>query len=197
MKNIEDFAWAKPQPSFRIWLMSGALIGLGVVVPGMSPSNFLIYLGLYDLMAAGISKLDLGVIIPLILGGIACVLLFARLVSWLFKKFYAVMYHTILGIVIWFHAGDYPLCDQGLDDRGVHRALPGRRSDLLPSGQIGREVSPRIVSWGVSQVQAKKCATLADIMEVLMKRSVFKEFGCISWASFIGGLLLFLTGILS
>jgi len=29
-----------------------------------------------------------------------------------------------------------------------------------------------------------------------MKRSVFKEFGCISWASFIGGLLLFLTGIL-
>jgi len=100
MKNIEDFAWAKPQPSFRIWLMSGALIGLGVVVPGMSPSNFLIYLGLYDLMAAGISKLDLGVIIPLILGGIACVLLFARLVSWLFKKFYAVMYHTILGIVI-------------------------------------------------------------------------------------------------
>jgi len=156
MKNIEDFAWAKPQPSFRIWLMSGALIGLGVVVPGMSPSNFLIYLGLYDLMAAGISKLDLGVIIPLILWrhclrAALCPVGFLAVQEVLCGD---VSYHP--GNCDWFHAGDYPLCDQGLDDRGVHRALPGRRSDLLPSGQIGREVSPRIVSWGVSQVQAKK-----------------------------------------
>lgn len=86
-------------PSFWNWLLSGAMIGLGVVVPGMSPSNFLIYLGLYQPMASGIRSLDFGVIIPLMLGGIACVLLLARLISWLFKKFYAVMYHLILGIV--------------------------------------------------------------------------------------------------
>lgn len=87
-------------PSFINWLMSGALIGLGVVVPGMSPSNFLIYLGLYQPMANGIKTLDLGVIIPLALGLIACVLLFAKLVSWLFNKAYTFMYHLILGIVI-------------------------------------------------------------------------------------------------
>ncbi len=100
MRGMENMRDVQIQPSFFNWVLSGALIGLGVVVPGMSPSNFLIYLGLYQPMAAGISSLDLGVIIPLALGGILCVLLLAKLVSWLFKKFYAVMYHLILGIVV-------------------------------------------------------------------------------------------------
>ena len=56
--------------NFVNWLLSGAMIGLGVVVPGMSPSNFLIYLGLYQPMAAGIKNLDFRVIIPLMLGGV-------------------------------------------------------------------------------------------------------------------------------
>ena len=97
MESVQNMTMAQ---SFGSWLLSGALIGLGVVVPGMSPSNFLIYLDLYQPMAAGIKTLDLGVIIPLVLGLIACVLLFARLVSWLFDKSYAFMYHLILGIVI-------------------------------------------------------------------------------------------------
>lgn len=87
-------------PSFGIWLMSGALIGLGVIVPGMSPSNFLIYLGLYQLMAAGIKDLNFGVIIPLAVGGLVCVLAFSKLAAWLFKRFHAVMYHLIIGIVV-------------------------------------------------------------------------------------------------
>jgi len=97
LANIRSVQMAQ---NFGSWLLSGAMIGLGVVVPGMSPSNFLIYLGLYEPMASGISRLDFGVIIPLALGGLACVLLFAKLVSWLFKKFYALMYHIILGIVV-------------------------------------------------------------------------------------------------
>lgn len=97
MESIQNVSVA---PSFGSWLLSGALIGLGVVVPGMSPSNFLIYMGLYQPMAAGIKMLNLGVIIPLIIGLVVCVLLFARLVSWLFDRAYTFMYHLILGIVI-------------------------------------------------------------------------------------------------
>ena len=100
MRWLDDFQGVQLEPSFGNWLMSGALIGLGVVVPGMSPSNFLIYLGLYQPMAAGIRSLDLGVVIPLFLGGLLCVLLLARLIAWLFKKYYAFMYHLILGIVV-------------------------------------------------------------------------------------------------
>jgi putative membrane protein len=100
MRWMENMRSVQLAPSFLNWVLSGALIGLGVVVPGMSPSNFLIYLGLYQPMASGIRHLDLGVIIPLMLGGLACVLLLARFISWLFKKFYPTMYHLILGIVI-------------------------------------------------------------------------------------------------
>ncbi len=100
MRWMETIRTVQLVPSFINWVMSGALIGLGVVVPGMSPSNFLIYLGLYQPMASGIRQLDLGVIVPLGLGLILIVLLLARLISWLFKKYFTVMYHLILGIVI-------------------------------------------------------------------------------------------------
>ncbi len=100
MRWMENMGSVQLMPSFWNWLLSGAMIGLGVVVPGMSPSNFLIYLGLYQPMASGIRSLNFSVIVPLMLGGIACVLLLARLISLLFKKHYAFMYHLILGIVV-------------------------------------------------------------------------------------------------
>lgn len=87
-------------PNLMVWLGSGLLMGLGLIVPGMSPSNFLIYFGLYDKMAIGIKDFDFGVIIPLIIGFIICVLLFAKLAAWLFKKYYSGMYHFILGMVV-------------------------------------------------------------------------------------------------
>ena len=87
-------------PNIFVWLGSGLLMGLGLIVPGMSPSNFLIYFGLYDKMATGIKDFDFGVIIPLIIGFVLCVLLFARVASYLFKRYYSGMYHFILGMVI-------------------------------------------------------------------------------------------------
>jgi putative membrane protein len=100
MRWIETVSSVTLSPSFPNWVLSGALIGLGVVVPGMSPSNFLIYLGLYQPMANGIRRLDFGVIIPLMLGGVICVFAFAKLVSWLFREYHTLMYHLILGIVV-------------------------------------------------------------------------------------------------
>jgi putative membrane protein len=82
------------------WLLAGMLMGFGMVVPGMSPSNFLIYLGLYQAMANGLKQLDLGVALPIMAGVIIVILVFAKLISWLFKKSYTVMYHLILGIVV-------------------------------------------------------------------------------------------------
>jgi putative membrane protein len=86
--------------SLFTWLFSGMIMGLGLIIPGMSPSNFLIYLGLYQPMASGIRQLDLGVIIPLGIGVVVCVLIFAKLINWLFNKAYTFMYHFILGVVV-------------------------------------------------------------------------------------------------
>ena len=87
-------------PTFGTWTLSGMLVGLGLIIPGMSPSNFLIYLGLYQPMASGIRQLDFSVIIPLTLGLVLIILLLAKLIAWLFKKAYPFMYHFILGIVL-------------------------------------------------------------------------------------------------
>lgn len=97
MESIQNVTLA---PNIWVWLMSGLLMGFGLVIPGMSPSNFLIYLGLYQPMASGIRQLNLGVIIPIVLGVVVCILVFARLISFLFKKAYPFMYHLILGIVV-------------------------------------------------------------------------------------------------
>ena len=68
MRWMETIRTVQVEPSFFAWVLSGALTGLGLVVPGLSPSNFLIYMGLYQPMANGIKNLQMGVIIPLIIG---------------------------------------------------------------------------------------------------------------------------------
>lgn len=88
------------QPNFGIWIFSGVLVGLGFIVPGLSPSNFLIYFGLYQKMADGIKRVDLAVIVPLMIGVVLVILLFSKLVHWLFTRYHSVMYHIILGTVV-------------------------------------------------------------------------------------------------
>jgi len=88
------------EPNFLIWIGGGILVGLGFVVPGLSPSNFLIYFGMYSKMSDGISNLDFSVIIPLMLGVLIAIMAFAKIVSILFEKKYEIMYHIILGTVL-------------------------------------------------------------------------------------------------
>ncbi len=100
MRWLETIGNTTLTPNFLVWIMSGAIFALGMIVPGMSPSNFLIYMGLYQPMSNGIKTLDFGVIIPLMIGVVLCIVLFSKLVAWLFKKAYPFMYHFILGIVV-------------------------------------------------------------------------------------------------
>src|SRR5690625_5753363 len=67
----------------NIWtrLLAGGLIGLGMIVPGLSPSNFLIYFGMYKAMSDGIKELDFSVIIPIGVGAILRVLLLSKWVE--------------------------------------------------------------------------------------------------------------------
>jgi putative membrane protein len=82
------------------WILAGAIFALGIIVPGLSPSNFLMYFNMYEPMTAGIKDLDFSIILPLGIGALLCVLAFAKLMSLILKKAYAVVFHFILGIVI-------------------------------------------------------------------------------------------------
>lgn len=96
------------QPNIIVWVLSGAIVALGFIVPGLSPSNFLIYFGLYDKMASGIKNFDFQMLIPFVAGAIASVLLFAKLANYLFQRYYSKMYHLILGLVVGSTLGIFP-----------------------------------------------------------------------------------------
>ncbi|EOT28199.1 DUF368 domain-containing protein [Enterococcus saccharolyticus] len=85
--------------NFWTWVIAGGLIGLGMIVPGLSPSNFLVYMGMYKAMSDGIKTVDLGVIIPIAIGGLVTVLGLSRVMDYIFSKAYAQLFHFILGVV--------------------------------------------------------------------------------------------------
>jgi putative membrane protein len=82
------------------WCVAGVLIALGVLIPGMSPSNFLVYLGLYKPMVEAFKTFDISVLFPIMIGGAACLFSFSKIADYLFSKIYTGIFHCILGIVL-------------------------------------------------------------------------------------------------
>ena len=86
--------------NFATFILAGALIALGVLVPGLSPSNLLLILGLYSPMLTGFKNFDLvNVFLPIAIGGILAMLLFAKSMEYLLEHHHSRVFHFILGIV--------------------------------------------------------------------------------------------------
>lgn len=99
LKHGETFINGNLPLIFPTWMLAGALIGLGAIIPGLSPSNFLVYLNLYKPMTDGIKRFDFMVIIPIGIGAVLIVLGLSKLMDYIFNKAYAGLFHFILGIV--------------------------------------------------------------------------------------------------
>ena len=108
------------QPNIWWFFVCGILWGISLVVPGMSSSSILIYLGLYDPMAAGIKNLDPLVLIPMLVGVFLIIFISARAINYLFKKHYAVAFHMILGFVIASTLVIIPLQFKGILDASLN-----------------------------------------------------------------------------
>ncbi len=97
---LEQGKAAEVQTSAMSFVICGLVWGLSLIVPGLSSSSVLLYMGLYEPMTAGIASLDFSVILPLLLGLAITVVALARLVNTLYEKHYAVVSRLILGFVI-------------------------------------------------------------------------------------------------
>jgi putative membrane protein len=82
------------------WIFAGFLIAAGILIPGLSPSNFLVYLGMYKPMVDAFKGLDFFVLLPLFLGAAICLFSLSTLVDLLLRKIYAGLFHFVVGIVI-------------------------------------------------------------------------------------------------
>lgn len=97
---LEQGKPAQVQTSAMSFVICGLVWGLSLVIPGLSSSSVLLYMGLYEPMTAGIAALDFSVILPLLLGLAITVAALARLVNNLYEKHYALISRLILGFVI-------------------------------------------------------------------------------------------------
>ena len=81
-------------------LVYGAIIGFGTIIPGVSASIILMYMGAYEIVIGAISNIQITLLIYLGIGFVLNVLLFARIISMLFERAYGITYYAILGLVL-------------------------------------------------------------------------------------------------
>ncbi|MCI9122439.1 MAG: DUF368 domain-containing protein [Oscillibacter sp.] len=104
------------EPSFWWFNFCGVLLGMGVVIPGMTSSSVMMALGLYQPMLEGLAALDFLVLSAALPGLVLTVLLLARLVTWFFRRFYSVAFHGIFGFVLASTAVIIPLEYAGIGE---------------------------------------------------------------------------------
>jgi len=78
----------------------GAVIGIGTIVPGISASFVLMYFGAYRIVLEGLADIKIAILIPVGAGFVISIILFAKLISLLFKRAYGYTYYAVLGFVI-------------------------------------------------------------------------------------------------
>ena len=138
-------------PSFGWYIFCGALWGISLIVPGMSSSSILLFLGLYQPMSAGIAALDISVLGPFAIGIISTVVLLARVVNHLFEKHYGIAFYCVIGFVIastipiiplsFTGVGEALLCVVAAAAGFVGSFLMDRWSDKYPKESIAESKS--------------------------------------------------------
>ena len=88
------------QPNVWWYVFCGSIWGLSMVIPGLSSSSILLFLGLYQPMAQGIGDLNPYVWMPLLVGLVLTIVLTARLVHYLLQHHYSLFSQIILGFVL-------------------------------------------------------------------------------------------------
>lgn len=81
-------------------ILSGFVMSMGVVVPGVSSSVLLMILGTYNLYLEAVSSINLFILIPMGIGLIIGGFIFLKLIKYCLDNFFAQTYYSILGFVI-------------------------------------------------------------------------------------------------
>ena len=88
------------EASTTVWVLAGAGIGLGSIIPGASVAFLLIYFDIYQPLLDGVSRLQPAILLPVILGAALAILLFSRAADWLFRRAEAAATRGVLGLVV-------------------------------------------------------------------------------------------------
>ena len=87
-------------PNIGWYLFSGFMWGLSIIIPGLTSSSIMMSLGIYESFNAGLAGFKLNVVIPWVVGMLVTAAVLARIVEYIFKKYYSQAFHAVIGIVI-------------------------------------------------------------------------------------------------
>ena len=86
--------------AFGFLVLSGFLMSIGVIVPGVSNTIILMCLGVYSVYINAISTLNLSILIPIGIGLILGGIIFLVIIKYLLKHFYMQTYYSIIGFTL-------------------------------------------------------------------------------------------------
>lgn len=81
-------------------ILSGFLMSIGVVVPGVSNTIILMLLGVYPIYLTSVSTVYLPFLIPLAIGLVLGGLIFMKITRYLLNHFYAQTFYSIIGFTL-------------------------------------------------------------------------------------------------
>ena len=117
--------------TFPLLLISGAVIGFGTIVPGVSSSFLLMAAGLYDPLLTVLNTRDIPRLLPIALGFGIFVLLFTRLVNWLYQKAYGFTSFAVCGLLV----------------GSLFPVIPPLKADLASAAAVLLGVAGAVLSW--------------------------------------------------
>lgn len=77
--------------------ISGFVMSLGIIVPGVSSTIILMLFGIYSIYLNALSYISIPILIPIGLGVIVGSLFWIKITSWLLNKFYPQTFYSIIG----------------------------------------------------------------------------------------------------
>ena len=100
LENKLNFTGTLANISSGYLVLSGFLMSVGVVVPGVSNTLILMCLGVYPTYLNAISVLDLNILIPMGIGLVLGCIIFLLIMKILLKYFYMQTYYSIIGFTL-------------------------------------------------------------------------------------------------
>lgn len=95
-------------------ILTGAILSVGVIIPGISTSFILMYLGWYRPALAAVANIDIVSLLFIGIGIVSCGLLLIKAVRWIFSRFRGYAYYSVLGFLLVSAALIFPGAIRGI-----------------------------------------------------------------------------------
>lgn len=126
------------------WVLAGAVVGAGSLLPGVSASFILLYFGMYGPLLEAAANRDVTLLLLVGGGSVLAMLLLSRLVSALYRRFHGIISFAVLGCTL----GSLVLVFPGFP-RGTNPAIcialasGGLAASLMLARPAGPDKTPR------------------------------------------------------